>query len=286
MSDEKKDIFISYSHNDSEFVHRIIDDLKAKGLDLWFDEQDVPPGANLTKSVDEGLSGTRYMLLFLSTNAIKSKWVEEEWTAKYKDEIERNKVSVIPILIENIEIKELPLIIRNKKIVDFSKEYKQELDKTADYLLKDLRSQKEKKSLDSLKETMINDVISKRKSLLQHLCKNIMIRVERAKEKKWSADRCLKIIFQEIEFKIKKYSGKVKEAEEKYNSDPAEFNTYYRILVTIDYDDLIEFKEKLEFIKNNETSSEAILDQILLELEITQESNFIDAVDADKREVD
>lgn len=274
MSDEKRDIFISYSHNDTKSVHRIAKDLKAQGLCLWLDEWDISPGANITKTINNGLSSSRYLLLFLSANSMASRWVEEEWTSKYYEEITKNKVTIIPVLIDKINFASLPPFISNKKIVDLSKDYKQTLKNTVNFLKKDIRSQNEQESLNSLKETMLESLAGKKRpNIVFVLSNDLILRLTKAKEKKLGSDQCLKIIFQEIEYVIKKISVKLDVVRKEYEEDPREFNIYHMFFIETEYDELVEFKEKLEFIKSDRSASEAILDQIQFELEIILEKN-------------
>jgi len=43
-------VFISYSSNDIEKVRRLVSELKSKGANIWFDDEQVLPGDDLTKN--------------------------------------------------------------------------------------------------------------------------------------------------------------------------------------------------------------------------------------------
>jgi hypothetical protein len=49
--------------------------------------------------------------------------VEAEWAAKFWDEVNERQVKVIPVLIEAIEKKKIPTLLRNKKYVDLVADY-------------------------------------------------------------------------------------------------------------------------------------------------------------------
>jgi TIR domain len=45
-----------------------------------------------------------FVLVLLSNNSVFSHWVEREWQAKYWNEVETERIKVIPVLIEECEI--------------------------------------------------------------------------------------------------------------------------------------------------------------------------------------
>ena len=46
--------FVGYAHEDSDFVGRLAEDLRARGVRLWLDS-DIPPGADWDLTIDESL---------------------------------------------------------------------------------------------------------------------------------------------------------------------------------------------------------------------------------------
>ncbi len=51
---------------------------------------------------------------------MKSRWVENEWHAKYWDEIAEGKIRVLPVLLRPCKI---PTLLKTKKYADFTKNY-------------------------------------------------------------------------------------------------------------------------------------------------------------------
>ena len=113
-------IFISHSSKDKQFAIWLGTDLKASGHTPWFDEWDICVGESIPEKVSHGLSSADFVVVVLSQNSIKSKWVEREWHAKYWSEIEKNQTIVLPILIEDCDIPEL---LKTKKYADFRSNY-------------------------------------------------------------------------------------------------------------------------------------------------------------------
>ncbi len=72
------DLFISYSHQDKDFVRDLCADLDRSGVSYFLDEKEIEWGISIGKSVTEGLSRTAGILLILSPGSLKSAWVPFE----------------------------------------------------------------------------------------------------------------------------------------------------------------------------------------------------------------
>ncbi len=105
---------------DKEIVISVALDLNEKGITTWLDAFDILPGESIVSKINQGLSNCEFVLLFLSKNSVKSKWVEKEWESILWDEINSNKIKIIPIKLEDCKI---PKILQTKKYIDLSKDY-------------------------------------------------------------------------------------------------------------------------------------------------------------------
>src|SRR5580704_173939 len=94
-------IYLAHSNKDKGIVRMVHDDLKHLGHNPWLDENVISVGESIIRRLEEGIAGCEYMLLFLSKNAENSEWVRIEWETKFWSEVERQKVSVLPALLEN-----------------------------------------------------------------------------------------------------------------------------------------------------------------------------------------
>jgi serine/threonine protein kinase len=72
-------VFISYAHKDQDYVHRLAKQLRSVGVDLWID-QDIAPGVNWDKQIEEALNACDQMLLVFSPAALISENVHDEWS--------------------------------------------------------------------------------------------------------------------------------------------------------------------------------------------------------------
>lgn len=73
-----KDIFISYSRRDQEFVTRLAADLDAQVSGVWFDQSTIQAGQNWHDEIMEGIRDCKAFILVLSPDAIESRYVREE----------------------------------------------------------------------------------------------------------------------------------------------------------------------------------------------------------------
>ena len=73
-----KDIFISYSRRDQEFVTRLASDLDAQVAGVWFDQSTIQLGQKWHDEIMEGIRECKAFILVLSPDAAESKYVREE----------------------------------------------------------------------------------------------------------------------------------------------------------------------------------------------------------------
>lgn len=111
-------IFISYSRHDSKFVDRLSVDLRDNGLQVWIDTENIAPGTPWQEEIEKGINGSNALIFIISRHSIKSKWMLHElvaYTAKNKN--------IFPLIIEDVDPKELPAYIANIQWLDFKREY-------------------------------------------------------------------------------------------------------------------------------------------------------------------
>ena len=91
------DAFISHSSNDKEyFVRPLANVLKDYGSHIWYDEFSLKPGMSLSRSIEKGLSNSRYGIVVLSETFFSKSWTEYELRALNSFEVKEPGV-IIPI---------------------------------------------------------------------------------------------------------------------------------------------------------------------------------------------
>jgi pSer/pThr/pTyr-binding forkhead associated (FHA) protein len=75
---EPCDIFISYSRKDREVMNRVYDTLVGHDFSVWVDQKLQPGEPSWRRAVERAIDHAECLLLILSPDAKKSKWVEAE----------------------------------------------------------------------------------------------------------------------------------------------------------------------------------------------------------------
>jgi len=114
-------LFISYSSSDKEIVKRIAVDLLGNGFDVWLDEWEIKVGQSIVKAVGRGIEEADFVVLVLSSNSVKSGWVEAEWSSAYWDQIRDGEIRILPILLDKCK---LPALLKSIKYADLKDDYK------------------------------------------------------------------------------------------------------------------------------------------------------------------
>jgi hypothetical protein len=73
-----KDIFISYSRKDQEFVTRLASDLDAHVAGVWLDQSAIRAGQKWHDEIIEGIRDCKALVLVLSPDSVASPYVREE----------------------------------------------------------------------------------------------------------------------------------------------------------------------------------------------------------------
>jgi hypothetical protein len=95
---EDLELFISHASEDkADLVRRLADRLRHWGIKVWYDEYSLSPGDSLSRSLDKGLSRTRYGLVVISRSFIKKPWTEYELRGLTAKEMFRRDKVIIPI---------------------------------------------------------------------------------------------------------------------------------------------------------------------------------------------
>ena len=72
-------IFISYSHKDKEYVHKLQDDLLRQGFNVWIDDR-IDYGTRWPKVIQDHLDNCDAFIVIVSENSFESEWVQNEVT--------------------------------------------------------------------------------------------------------------------------------------------------------------------------------------------------------------
>src|SRR5208282_3268583 len=84
--DFKYDVFLCHTKADKARVRRLAERLRTAGVRVWFDEWVIKPGDSIFLAIERGLETARTLILCMSQNAFRAKWVDlERSTVLFRD---------------------------------------------------------------------------------------------------------------------------------------------------------------------------------------------------------
>ena len=89
--------------------------LSLRGFDLWMDEKNVTFGGYYTTEILKGIHEADIYVIFLSQNSVQSSWVDAEIDFALREKIERKKLIIVPVRLDDVEI---PIPLSNIDYVD------------------------------------------------------------------------------------------------------------------------------------------------------------------------
>jgi adenylate cyclase len=105
------DIFVSYAHQDRDWVARFAESLhKAGGFDIWWDHN-ILPGEQFDDAIQSAMDGTCCVVVVWSKASVVSRWVKTE----AREAARRN--ILVPVSIEGVTP---PLEFRSFETADLS----------------------------------------------------------------------------------------------------------------------------------------------------------------------
>ena len=93
----KPKIFLCHSKKDRAIIERIANDLRSCGIDVWYDEWEIPVGDSIRKRIfEEGIPNCDAFFIYLTKNSVDSYWVQKELdSAIFRDSEERNSFLIL-----------------------------------------------------------------------------------------------------------------------------------------------------------------------------------------------
>jgi TIR domain len=79
-------IFVSHSQRDAAYSRDYVNGLRAAGLDVWYDEHNLGPGA-IRSEIDRQLQVREAFIIILSLDAVASPWVSREIDGALLEEV-------------------------------------------------------------------------------------------------------------------------------------------------------------------------------------------------------
>ena len=101
----KYDVFLSHSSKDKAVVRSLAERLRADKLQVWFDEWEIRAGDSIPAKIEEGLEGSRVLVLCMSEHAFGSDWSQlEAGTFRFRDPLNKER-RFIPLRLDEARIR-------------------------------------------------------------------------------------------------------------------------------------------------------------------------------------
>lgn len=123
-------IFISHSSKDNTFVKKLIESLEENSIFISTDEKTLSVGDNLANTLKRIMTNCDYIIFVISKNFTESQWVRREIDMA----VELRK-RILPIVIDDLNGKEIPHFLRDLVYADFREDY----DNGFDFLLSSIK---------------------------------------------------------------------------------------------------------------------------------------------------
>ena len=109
-------VFLSHSHEDKPFCHKLAADLRNAGHAVWVDDAEIGIGDSLVGKITAGLAEVDFVAAVLSEASVASEWVNKELEIASNREISEKRVVVLPLLVNDVR---LPGFLQGKRYGDF-----------------------------------------------------------------------------------------------------------------------------------------------------------------------
>lgn len=113
-------VFVSHASADKAFVDRLVGDLAARGIPVWYDKLDLRLGESIPGSINAGLADSKYFAIVLSRASVASKWVQEELNAALMTQVAKGGTFILPLLLEDCAV---PPLLAHRRHADFRSDY-------------------------------------------------------------------------------------------------------------------------------------------------------------------
>jgi len=112
------DVFVSHNHKQKPWVRSAVEQWRALGLQVFFDDDSIQPGDELLSSIEKGLEESRYIVFVITPASVASKWVALEIACTISTDPDASLRRVIPVILESTPQKKIRLSVRRLKRID------------------------------------------------------------------------------------------------------------------------------------------------------------------------
>jgi hypothetical protein len=89
--------FISYAHEDQEFMLALVEPLQAQGLDIRYDRVVLNIGDSLIQKISGEIADGDFLIAVISPDSVESAWCQKELSLAATQGVNQKRVKVLPI---------------------------------------------------------------------------------------------------------------------------------------------------------------------------------------------
>ena len=89
--------FISYAHEDQEFVLALVERLQGQGLDVRYDQVVLQIGDSLIRTISQEITQGDFLIGVVSPDSVASEWCQTELALAMNQGINESRVKVLPV---------------------------------------------------------------------------------------------------------------------------------------------------------------------------------------------
>ena len=75
---EYRKVFLCHSSKDKPFVKKLAEELSENGIRVWVDYEQILPGQDFTKRMEDGISECDFVIVVLTPNFLNGPWAQRE----------------------------------------------------------------------------------------------------------------------------------------------------------------------------------------------------------------
>jgi hypothetical protein len=99
--------FVSYAHEDQEFVLALVERLQQQGLDVSYDRVVLQIGDSLIQVISQEISDGDFLIAVVSPDSVESEWCQKELALAASQGINERRVKVLPVRFRNAKMPSL-----------------------------------------------------------------------------------------------------------------------------------------------------------------------------------
>ena len=115
ITQNRRQIFLSYAAADHDIARAIATELRRNGLRVWFAEYELKVGDSLANKITGAISSSDYLVVLLSPQSVKSRWVQRELNAAFARDLSSRDITLIPVLISDCDV---PSFLEHRVLID------------------------------------------------------------------------------------------------------------------------------------------------------------------------